>query len=102
MGYCFLAVAENVTTDRLIPRKLQDYGASAATFRENLEKRVGLLQSIESQSQLREELMRFLRPDQISSTDAQNAWVGMAESSARLLDSIRVSSVVPRPGGPLL
>lgn len=86
----------------LIPRKLQDYGASASVFQTNLEQRVALLQSSETQSQLRDELMRFLRPDQVSSTDEQNAWVGMAQSSARLLNSIRMNPVLPRPGGPLL
>ncbi len=86
----------------LIPRKLQDYGAGAATFRTNLEERAALLQSIETQLQLRDELMRFVRPDQVSSTDAENAWVGMAQSSARLLNSIRISSTLPRPGGPFL
>ncbi len=86
----------------LIPRKLQDYGASAVTFRANLEQRGVLLQSTETQSQLRDELMRFLRPDQVSTTDEQNAWVGMAQSSARLLNSVRMSPVLSHSGGPRL
>jgi len=84
----------------LIPRKLHDYGASTVTFRANLEQRAILLQNREIQLQLRDELMRFLRPDQVSTTDEQNAWVEMAQSSARLLHSVRMSPVLSHSGGP--
>jgi hypothetical protein len=84
----------------LIPRKLQDYGVSSVRFRTNLAERATMLRSSHAPSQLRDELMRFLRPDQVAATDAQNAWVDMAQSSARLLDSIQMSSVLPRPRGP--
>lgn len=83
-----------------ILQKVQDYGAQSLVFYQNLVQRRQILQNPETLMQFRQELSRFIAPQQVATLDSQQAWAQMTQQCVDMIQNTTAHFTGPRRGGP--